>query len=322
MNLPVTRFAVPLALSASLFLAGCGALSGEGDVDEQKVSAAFYPLAYAAERVAGDHFEVENLVQAGREPHDVELSVRQTGDVAQAGLVIFETGFQPAVDEAVEQNAEGETLDAAEVIDLHQNGEDDADQHEGDEHAEDEHADEHEGHDHEQGENDPHFWLDPLLMADLADAIADKLSGIDPDHKDEFTANAADFRAELEALDKAYASGLSSCERDTVVVNHEAFGYLSRYGLHFEAITGLSPGAEPTPGDRARLERLVRADGLTTVFSEALGSKKAAEALAADVGVEAAVLDPIEGLSDLTKNENYLSLMKNNLTALKKANGC
>ncbi|KRF10864.1 metal ABC transporter substrate-binding protein [Nocardioides sp. Soil796] len=309
MNLPAARFAVPLVVSASLFLAGCGALSGDGDVDEQKVSAAFYPLAYAAERVAGDHFEVENLVQAGREPHDVELSVRQTGDVADAGLVIFETGFQPAVDDAVEQNAEGETLDAAKVIDLHENGED-------------AHAHEEEGHDHEHGDHDPHFWLDPLLMADLADAIADKLSGIDPDHEDEFTANAAAFRAELETLDKAYADGLADCKVDTVVVNHEAFGYLSRYGLHFEAITGLSPGAEPIPGERAKLEKLIRDEHLTTVFSEALGSKKSADSLADDLGVETAVLDPIEGLSDQTSDENYLSLMENNLTALKKANGC
>src|SRR4051794_37142394 len=102
MNLLAARRVVPLAVTASLFLAGCGALTGEGDVDEQKVSAAFYPLAYAAERVAGDHFEVDNLVDSGVEPHDLELSVRQTGDVAQAGLVIFETGFQPAVDKAVE----------------------------------------------------------------------------------------------------------------------------------------------------------------------------------------------------------------------------
>jgi len=47
-----------------------------------------------------------------------------------------------------------------------------------------------------------------------------------------------------------------------------------------------------------------------------------AETLAADLGVETAVLDPIEGLSDETADEDYLSLMRENLTALQKANGC
>src|SRR3546814_15538000 len=85
------------------------------------------------------------------------------------------------------------------------------------------------------------------------------------------------FRAGLGALDKEYVDGLANCERTTVVVNHDAFGYLSRYGLKFESITGLSPGAEPTATERARLQELSREKGLTTVFSENLDSKKDAE---------------------------------------------
>lgn len=303
------RRLTPLAVATALVLSGCGALSGEGSVDDKTVTAAFYPLAYASQRVAGEHLTVENLISAGGEPHDLQLSIRQTGQVAGAGLVVYESGFQPAVDEAVKQNAKGATLDAADVIDLREIGED---------------TEAHESHDdeHGHGDHDPHFWLDPLLMADLADALATKLGAIDPDHAEDFTANAEDFRGDLEQLDRAYAEGLASCERDTVLVNHEAFGYLSRYGLQFEAITGLSPGAEPTPGDRARLERLIRAKGITTVFSEELGSKQAARSLARDLKVRAAVLDPIEGLSDQTSGENYLSLMEENLTALKRANGC
>ena len=63
-------------------------------------------------------------------------------------------------------------------------------------------------------------------------------------------------------------------------------------------------------------------DGVTTVFSERLVSPKMAETLADDLGVSTAVLDPIEGLSDDTADEDYLSLMRENLTALQQANGC
>ncbi|KRF15458.1 hypothetical protein ASG90_12250 [Nocardioides sp. Soil797] len=324
MNLPATPRVVATALTATLLLAGCSALSDDGNATGRQITTAFYPLAYATERVAGNHFDVVNLTNPGVEPHELELSVQQTGEVAEARLVVFENGFQPAVDKAVEQTAEGETLDVADVIDLvpfSDHASDDGDEH-GEDHS-DEHEHEHEGHDnHDHGDVDPHFWLDPLLMADFADAVATKLSDLDPDNADDYAANAADFRKELEALDKEYADGLANCKRNTVVVNHDAFGYQARYGLHFEAITGLSPGAEPTAQTRAALEKLIRNDGLTTVFSEALGSKQAADSIADDLGIKSQVLDPIEGLSDKSSNEDYLSLMRANLAVLTKANDC
>jgi zinc transport system substrate-binding protein len=167
-----------------------------------------------------------------------------------------------------------------------------------------------------------HFWLDPLLMADLGDGIAAALAEADPEHADDFTANAADLRSDLEALDGEYSSGLDTCARDTVVVSHDAFGYLSRYGPDFEPIAGLSPDAEPTTADLARLNDLIRAEGITTVFSETLVSPEMAEILAGDLDIDSGVLDPIEGLGDTTADEDYLSLMRANLAALQKANGC
>jgi zinc transport system substrate-binding protein len=313
MNLLATRFGAAALASTALLagtaLSGCGALSDDGDSGNgRRIVAAFYPLQYVAERVAGDHFEVDNLTQAGQEPHDLELKVRQTAELTDARLVVFEHGFQPAVDAAVEENAEGEVVDVADVVDLQPFAE-----HED---GEEEHGDE------EHGDLDPHFWQDPLLMADLGDEIAARLGDLDSDHAADFTANAAALRADLEQLDGEYSEGLSSCERDTIVVNHDAFGYLTRYGIHLEPISGLSPGAEPTPADLGDLQALIRRDHITTVFSETLVSPKTADTLASDLGIKADVLDPIEGLTDETKNEDYLSLMRSNLQKLSEASGC
>ena len=137
----------------------------------------------------------------------------------------------------------------------------------------------------DSSEDDPHFWQDPLLLAKVGDAVAEQLAKVDPDHADDYAANAADLRSDLETLDQEYAAGLADCERDTIVVSHDAFGYLQRYGVTMEAILGLSPDSEPTPADLARLQDLIQEDGITTVFSESLASPETAESLAHDMGV-------------------------------------
>jgi zinc transport system substrate-binding protein len=277
-------------------LTGCGALADTGT--GVQVAAGFYPLQYVAERVAGNQADVEVLTQPGGEPHDATLSVRETALVAEADVVVVAGGVQPAVDDAVASAAEDGT-----VVDTSSPG------------FETTNAP-------QIRPDDPHFWLDPLLMADLGDAVAEALADTDPQQADAYRDHAADLRRDLQRLDQAYADGLADCERSTVVVSHDAFGYLDRYGLEFAPISGLSPGAEPTPADLSRLQDLIRAEGITTVFSERLVSPRVAETLAEDVGVETAVLDPVEGLADETRDEDYLSLMRANLAALEKANGC
>ena len=168
-------------------------------------------------------------------------------------MVVYLAGFQPAVDDAVETTAEGETLDAGEVVDLQPLAE-----HTGED-----------GHTHEEGSLDPHFWQDPARMAQLAHAVAEELGRLDAAHAADYRAEAAQLRAELERLDRDYAEGLTGCERDVVVVSHDAFGYLEKYGLRLQPIAGLTPDAEPTPAALAELGDLIQAEGITTVFSDA-----------------------------------------------------
>ena len=307
------RHLVALSLALPLVLTGCSAL-GDESKDGLQVAAAFYPLQYAAERVAGDLAEVDNLTLPGKEPHDLELTVSETALIVEADLVVFEDGFQPAVDDGIDQNAEGAVLDVSGPADLLPI----EDGHDAE--SEEEHAEHEEEHDH--GDLDPHFWQDPLRLAAVGDAIAEELAEVDPDHADDFRDNAAEMRADLEALDQEYAAGLADCERDTIVVSHDAFGYLAKYGLHLAPVAGLSPDAEPTPGDLADLQQLIDDEGITTVFSETLGSPRFTRPLAEDLGLRTDVLDPLEGLASEDDTSDYLSLMRDNLSALREANGC
>lgn len=309
--------------ASAVVLSGCAAFSDDNAASdgELRIVAGLYPLQWVTQRVAGHEARVENLTRPGQEPHDLELSPKETADVARADLVVYEKGLQAPVDAAVNQTASGTPLDVTKVARLEPIGHDGHDDvsHQGAGATADEEAEEaHES----MGDLDPHFWHDPLRMADVAHAVAHQLSEIDPDHASTYAKNAARTVTELKALDTDYANGLAHCERNTIVVSHNAFGYLGRYGLYVEPIAGLSPDAEPTPADLVRLHRLIVSDGVTTVFGERLVPEKLATTLAEDMHVKTAILDPIEGLTSETSDDTYLSLMRANLAALKKANAC
>jgi zinc transport system substrate-binding protein len=177
----------------------------------------------------------------------------------------------------------------------------------------------------EGGDVDPHFWLDPQLMIAAVDEVEAALSEASPDAAATFEANARAYKEELTALDEELAAGLGSCERDEIVTSHAAFYYLAqRYGLTQLPITGLSPEAEPDPERLSELADQIEADGITTIFYETLVSPDVAETLAREAGVEAAVLNPIEGLTEqqVEDGDDYASVMRDNLAALQEALGC
>jgi len=296
---------VVVALVATFVLGACGdggggAAQGDG---RPEVVAAFYPLFEAAQRVGGDRVQVRNVTPAGGEPHDLELSSRQVDRIEDADVVLFfGRGFQPAL-EKVAGRSKGTTVDLlAEVGDLRAAapGDDELDV-------------------------DPHVWLDPSLFKAMVARVATALSQADPANQAAYQANAGVYSRELDDLDSAFAQGLAQCARTSVVTSHAAFGYLTgRYGLTQEPIAGLEPESEPNPQRLGELAAKVRAEGTRTVFYETLVSPKVAESLAREAGVGTAVLDPLEGLSedDIRAGKSYVSVMRDNLAALRQALGC
>jgi zinc transport system substrate-binding protein len=283
-----------LAAVALAGLAGCGAMTTASDPDRVNVVVAFYPLQFVAERVGGDAVAVTNLAKPGAEPHDLELNAVQVGQVSEAKLVVYLKGFQPAVDEAVAQEAGDAAFDVAGAVPLLNDG----------------------------GRTDPHLWLDPTRLATVADQLAQRLSAADAAHAADYRGRAEALRADLEKLDKEYAAGLKTCQRREIVTSHAAFGYLAdRYGLRQIGLTGLTPEDEPSPQHLAEVTAGAREHHATTIFFETLVSPKVAETIAREVGAKTAVLDPIEGLRPGSSGD-YLSVMRTNLATLRQALGC
>lgn len=311
--------ALSAALSACallLFAAGCGEDTGGANGDALSVVASFYPLQFVAERVGGDLVDVANLTPAGTEPHDLELTPKDTASLQDAALVVYLDGFAPAVDEAIESVAGGQAFDVGESARL------DLDATE-EEHEGEEEGDHEEGDEHDHGGADPHFWLDPTRLADVADAVAERLAELDPEHADEFAANAVELRVELEALDAEFIAALESCDDRHLVTSHTAFGYLAdRYGFEQLGISGLTPEEEPSPAELAEVADFVKANDVTTIYYETLVDPAIAETVAAETGAATAVLDPIEGLSDSSAGSNYFEVMRSNLQSLRSGQRC
>lgn len=302
-----------LPLVASLAACGGGSSSDDGKLS---VDANFYPYAWVVEQVGGDHVDVTNLTQPGVEPHDLELKPKQVASVQTADLVVFQKGFQSAVDDAVERAGRkaGTTLDVADVVSLA------SEKSHGVTEELEEHSEEG-GHEHEHENGlDPHVWLDPANMVAVTKAVASLLEKADPTHAEAYRTNANALEGRLNALDEAFKTGLKQCERRDFVTSHAAFGYLAaRYGLTQVPIAGIDPSNEPSGAQLADITDLVKKDKITTVFTEELVSPKVAETVARATGAKTATLDPIEGSTD---GRSYLQIMRRNLDALKKANDC
>ncbi|MGI5352316.1 metal ABC transporter substrate-binding protein [Streptomyces sp. CA-250714] len=312
---------------ASLSLAACG--SGSGDNGKVQVAASFYPMAYLAQQIGGEHVEVQNLTKPGTEPHDLELSPKQTGELSEADMIVYLKGLQPAVDEAVDQSGVKNVAEASSFTTLEKHGtdvhgEEGHDEHGHEEHKEKSHEekghDEHEGHDHgDNAAGDPHVWLDPVRYAEVAEGVGKKLQKADPDHKDEYKKNTEDLVSRLKNLDKDFKDGLKKKKTDTFITTHAAFGYLAeRYGLHEEAVTGIDPESEPSAARMKELHKVAKEDDVDTVFFENTASDKTAKTLAGDLRLKTSVLSPIETIKD-PKKDDYFSVMHQNLTALKTA---
>jgi zinc transport system substrate-binding protein len=315
----LTRSPLVALAATSILLAACGSDDAEDDAADGATSlsviAAFYPLEEAARGVGGDLASVTPLTPPGQGPHDLELQPAQLGVFESADVAIYlGRGFQPQVEAAIEQAPDTlagvDLLDAVELLGVDQqlagtDGEVDGEVLAGD--------------------VDPHVWLDPSRMITMVDAITEAFATADPDHADDYAANAERYLADLRGLDGEYRGALTDCRSRVIVTSHRAFGYLAdTYDLRQIPIAGISPEVEPDPRTLEAIAAEAEAEGVTTIFLESIAPPELAETVAREIGAELDLLDPIEGLTQdqLDDGETYASIMRDNLGRLVTGLGC
>ncbi len=264
----------------------------------------FYPLYFFTTKIGGAFVSVHNLTPAGVEPHDYELTSQDLMLIQNSQLLILNGAGLESWAEKIKNTPAapaskilivGEALASATLI------EDGA------------------------AQTDPHVWLSPPLAKQMVARILEALIKADATDADQYRTQALALTTRLDQLDSAYRVGLASCQQKDVITSHAAFHYLtSTYGLRQVPISGLSPNAEPTPQELARLADFAKQNKVHHIFFESLVSPDLANTLAREIGAQTLVLNPLEGLTpaEFQNGEDYFTAMEVNLKNLRLALDC
>lgn len=302
-------------------LAACGQMPQEGTAGQEseagrlKVVCSVYPVYDFTQKIAGDLANVSLLVPPGVEAHDWEPSPADIVQLEEADVLVLNGAGLEFWSEKVLAAIENKDLvivDSSAQVTLRSATGDGEEQ-------------DHEDHDHEEhghGEYDPHVWLYPMNAQRQMLTITEALVLADPENNAGYQENYAAYEKECALLDEEYRAALSAVPRRSIIVAHEAYGYLcDAYDLIQIGVEGLQPDSEPDPARMAEIVDLMKETGIDTVFYETGASPKVAEAISRETGARVDALNPIEGLSrdDMEAGKNYFTEMRENLQKLVKA---
>ncbi|UOQ43838.1 zinc ABC transporter substrate-binding protein [Halobacillus salinarum] len=312
------RYVGILAALLVIFIsAGCGS-SEETTSDNKKdvltIKTTLYPLQYFTERIAGEEAEVSSILPPGTNAHTYEPTTKEMVDMADADAFIYNgAGLESyASDISDVIKPEGvKIVEASKGIDLLK----DTEEH----HQEGEH--EHEDHDHEHGDYNPHVWLDPVRSIQIAEHIKEMMIELKPSSEEKFNQNFEALKSELQELDKEFETLKDEPKKD-IVVSHAAYGYWEeRYGIHQQAIAGISSTNEPSQKELEELIHFGEKHDVNYVLFEQNVTPKVAEVVQKELGAKALRLHNLAVLTDedIKNEEDYFTLMKHNKEVLKKA---
>ncbi|MBN1955510.1 MAG: zinc ABC transporter substrate-binding protein [Anaerolineae bacterium] len=301
----VRQCAVVLSLLAAIgcALPACSPTSPDAD-GLLRVVATTTIVGDVTRQVGGEHIELTVLLPVGSDPHTYEPAPQDIAALSQADVILIngaglETFLEPLLDQS---GADTAVVSVSDGIVLRHLGEDDH-------------------HQHGPGDADPHVWLDPHNVIVWVQNIERALSQLDPVNAEIYTANAAAYRTELEELDawiQAQVAQIAGPER-RLVADHAMLGYFAdRYG--FEQVGAVLPGfstlAEPSAQERAELEEAILALDVGAIFVGVTSNPRLAQQIARDTGIQVVPLYTGSLSASGGPAENYLALMRYNVTAI------
>ena len=305
-----------LSLLFILLLAACGNKENIEKSDQISIYTTVYPLQYFAERIGGDAVNVQSIYPPGADEHSFDPTQKEMIKLADADLFFYiGLGLEGFVENAEKtmKNEHVKMIATADAITEDMLEEDHDHDHEEDEDHE---------HEHDHGEFDPHVWISPVLSDALAFSVKEALIEAAPDKKEQFEENFEALRDDLIKLDRQFIDMASNAPTKTFYVSHAAFGYLAdTYGLEQVAIAGLNSQSEPSQKQLATLVQEAKEQNIKYVLFEQNITSQLTDVIRKEIDAEALMLHNLSVLTteDINNEEDYISLMEQNVETLKQA---
>lgn len=274
-----------------------------------------YPLYDFTKSIVGDKAEVINITN-NKGFHGWEPSAKDIADVQKADMFIYSgPGLEKWVDDLIANGTiSGNIISASEGLDLLTAS-----------HSHDHEDHDHEDHDHEDHDKesfDPHIWLSLRNAQIILENIKNSLVDLDPVNKDFYEANCQERTEAFKALDEKFTDSLANTKRDSIVVSHEAYGYLARdYNFKQVGIEGINAEGEPSLKQIDNIISVGKENDVRVIFYEQSISPKTASLIAKELGADLELLSPLESLSQdqINEGKDYLTVMEDNLEVINKA---
>ena len=278
-----------------------------------------------------EEIELSLIIQNGTDPHSYEPTAADILAISKADMIVYLGGESDRwVSEALERSDNKDIvrveLSKCEGVELHDiSSASEGHSHGGHDH---DHHD-HEGHDH--GTLDEHIWLSLNNAKAACKALAEKVSALDEDGAETYAENAKKYIERLDALDGEYKKAVESIaqeERFLLFCDRFPFVYLLEdYGIEYAAaFEGCSADAD---ADFETVLRLIKEADEHSLSAVAV-TESSDRALARTVlssseqgGGEIIVFNSLQSVNkgQIAEGISYLSVMEDNLKALRKALG-
>lgn len=276
--------------------------------EKPTIALSTFSLYDITKHIAGESVNTFMILPFGVDAHSYEPTPKQIIQLHKSDLVIYSgAGLEPWINGFEFHNR---AIDMSQHVELKELNEE---------------AHEKEHHHEETNNLDPHYWLDLQNMIKATEVISKELIALFPKNMELYTKNRDSYIEMLKKLDNDYRDALSTCKHDTIIVNHNAFLYLSsRYGFKVEALSGLSSEAEPSAKNMANLIDHVKEYQLKTIFFESFVNDKAIKSIAHEAKVDVDVLQPLGNITadEAAKKLSYEDIMRSNLDKISKALDC
>ncbi len=176
----------------------------------------------------------------------------------------------------------------------------------------------------EEPELDEHVWASPVNAMQIVEKMSAQIADIDPDHKEEYEKNAADYIGKIRNLDEQFRDITANAARKEIIVA-DRFPFLyfvKEYGLkYYAAFPGCASNTQPSAQTVAFLIDKVKEDQIPMVFHMELSNEQMADSIAEATGAKAELLNAVHNVSaeDFAKGVTYVDLMQHNAEVLKEA---